>query len=158
MTATDPNTVLTTASGAKITVAELHARVSMPEPGVIVLREIDMGTPATLAAMGARIEELAAGLEAFGLVVDLSDSTGGTSTEYRRFLPEYFQGLSKRADGRMKHIAVAFLGNPLARVVTRFVIGRILGVPASIHKNAPLAIAAVRGSIPPKRDSYGTGV
>jgi hypothetical protein len=91
---------------------------------------------------------MAKDLSAYGVVVDLSDA-GGTSTtaEYRRFIPDYFSRLHARADGRLKRLSVVFIGSPVLRVAARFLVGRMSQVPFTVDKNRTIAIEAVRAAL-----------
>src|SRR5262245_27372725 len=92
------------ALGTRFPVRELRERVTVIEERIIVLREIDKGTPETMGIMGEAIEDLASGLGAYGIVIDLSEASGNTTPEYRRYIPEYFNGLKARSKGRLKLI------------------------------------------------------
>lgn len=136
--------VILDALGATLTVRELRDRVTMLEPNIVLMREIDKGTPETLAVLVAAIEEIAAGLDAFGVVLDLSDAAGMTTPEYRRCIPGLFEGMNARTEGRLKLISVVFKGSPILRVATRFLIGRMTRVPFGLEKNRELSLEAVR--------------
>lgn len=139
--------VIINAAGGTHTVRELRDRVTMLEPSIVLMREIDKGTPETLAVLVAAIEELATELGAFGLVLDLSDAVGITTPEYRRCIPGLFEGMYARTDGRLKLISVVFTGSPIVRVATRFLMGRMTRLPFALEKNRELALEAVRRAI-----------
>ena len=143
----DSEKIVTTAGGVQMTVAELRARVSVVEPGVILMREIDQGTPETLAIMGNALKEAAREMDVYGIVLDLEDSSGNISAEYRRFIPSYFDELWRASEGSFKLLAVAFSGNPVSRVVTKFLIGRMLDLPFTIEKDVEQATEAVRSRL-----------
>jgi hypothetical protein len=138
---------LVTATGEAFTVAQLRDRVSLIEPRIVVMREVDLGSPEMLDVMGARIEELTRGLAAYGLVIDLAASTGKITTEYRKYVPIYFSGLHERSQGALKLMSVAFYGNPVARIVTKFLVGRMLEVPITVENSLTQAVQAVRKAL-----------
>jgi hypothetical protein len=129
------------------TVRGLRDRVSLFEPRILQLREIDMGTRETLDMMGGRLEELAQGMTSFGILIDLGEATGGTTADYRKYVPQFFDAMVVKTGGALKHVGVVFYGNPLTRVVTKFFIGRIAKVPMTVHKNRELALDAIRAAI-----------
>jgi hypothetical protein len=135
------------AAGHVYPVSELRSRVSVLEPRIVLMREIDMGTPETLQAMSARIEEIAESYDAYGIVLDLTDVTGATTAEYRRYIPKHFLDMHTRSRGRLKLVAVAFFGNPVARVATKFLVARMSAVPFTIEKNRAMAVEAVRKAL-----------
>ena len=135
--------------GGRWTVRELRERVSLAEPRILLYREIASGTPETLRIVGQAIEELSADLDAYAIVIDLADAaSGSTTSEYRRFIPEFFKDLNEKAGGALKHIAVVFYGNPVLRVVTKFLVGRMMDMPFSIHASRAQALQAARQALP----------
>jgi hypothetical protein len=131
--------------GRPFTVSSLHDRVTLVEPGVVELRELDTGSPEALVVFGDRIVELTRDLDAYSLLVNLADATGSMTTPYRQFIPGWFRNL--HAGGTLKHCAVAFFGHPVARVVSRFLVARILDVPCSVHGNREKALQAARQAL-----------
>src|SRR5690606_9429782 len=107
------------------------------EPGIIHFREITSGTPETLRIMGARIEELATDFDAYGIIIDLTEVDGGTTGDYRRFIPEYFNEHSVRSKNRLKIVAVVFDANPVLRVAVRFLVARASNVPSACSERWP---------------------
>jgi hypothetical protein len=148
LAATDPDRVLTTANGGRVTVAELRARARVLEPRVVIWQDLPRATPQTLAVIGGRVEELCSEFDRFGILVDLSDvRDGATTTEYRKAIPAFFNGLGARSGNRLRHVAVAFEGNLVARAVANFVVTRMVQVPISVHKNVELALAALHQAL-----------
>jgi hypothetical protein len=139
--------VVLNAIGERYTVRELRERVSMAEPGVVLMREIPRGTPETMSLMGKRILELGLAEPAYGVVIDLHDTDGTTTPEYRKFLPACINGLHADSHGKLKHIGVAFQGNLVTRTVTNFVVARMLNAPVSVHKARADALEAVRAAL-----------
>jgi hypothetical protein len=142
-----PVTILRNTLGTPFTIAQLHDRVSMLDNRVILLREIVRGTPETMTVMGERILELGRRLDCFGLVIDLLDTDGSTTSEYRRFLPGCINGLHVDSKGKLLHIGVAFQGNLVTRTVTNFVVGRLVDAPISVHKSRADALGAVHRAL-----------
>jgi len=134
------------ANGRKFTLEALRQRVSVLEPRILLMREVDAGTPATLDAMGETIIELTASLDDYGLVVDLSEAQGTLTADYRRYIPEFFERLRARS-ARLRHIAVVFEANPVVRIATKFLVARMTEIPFSVHKTRSLAQDAVRAAI-----------
>jgi hypothetical protein len=143
----DLDRVLESAGGERFTVRQLRERVSVLEPGVVLMEEINRGTPETLLVITAAIEELAADMDAYGIVLDLTDSEGSTTSEYRKFIPKHFTELHTRSNGRLKLVAVAFVGSQVARVASKFLIGRMTSVPMAIERDRDNAVRAVRKAI-----------
>lgn len=132
--------------GGSITVRELHTRVTMVEPCIVLMREINKPTPATLGCLFAAVERLAEDCEQFGLVVDLVDTSGG-GAEYRRFIPKRFSALYESHGDRLKLIAVASTGNVVSRVATKFVVGRMTQIPFTVESDRQNAVLAVRKAL-----------
>jgi hypothetical protein len=146
--AEDLDRVVPALGAGSYTVRQLHARITILEPRIVVWQEIPDGTVETLAIMGQRMEELGQGFDRFCLLVDLADAKrGSTTAAYREAIPRYFNSLKRRLDGRLRHIAVAFEHNLVARTVTQFLIGRMVDVPISVHKNRALAIAVIHEAL-----------
>ncbi len=139
--------VIIDGAGNRFTREEMNARVTVLEDGIIVMREMTKPSPATLEAMGARIEALAAGRNAYGILVDLSDNQGSTSTDYRRFIPQYFSELTARSHGAVKLVAVVFRGNPVLRVAANFIVARITDTPFALFKTHDEAVDAIRKAL-----------
>jgi len=135
------------AAGTRFTAEELRGRVTLVEPRIVVMREMTKPTTATLKVMTQRVEELLQGLEAFGMIIDLSDNQGYTTSEYRRFIPAYFADFTARSKGALKMIAVVFVGNPVLRVAANFIVARVSEAPFSLYKTHEDALAAVRAAI-----------
>ena len=135
--------------GVRWTVRQLRERVSLPEPRVVLYREIASGSPETLQIVGQTIEELVLGLDAYAIVIDLADAAdSSTSGEYRRFIPDFFKGLNRRAGGALRQVAVVFYGNPVLRIVTKFLVGRMIDIPFSIHSSRAQALHSARQALP----------
>jgi hypothetical protein len=135
------------ATGKAYTVRELRSRVSLHEPRIVLLREVEGGTRETLDLIGETILELTRALPAWGMVVDLADAVGNPTADYRSYIPQFFTALHGQSGGRLRQVAIAFVGNPVARVVTQFVMSRFTRVPVSIQKNRAQAIDVVRRTL-----------
>lgn len=134
--------------GGSITVRALCERVAMVEPGIVVMREIDRPSPATLMCLFSEVERLAADCEKFGVVVDLPKAAGSVHTaEYRRFIPKRFSELHASHPHRLKLVAVASTASLASRVATKFLIGRMTNVPLTLEKSRERAIEAVRKAL-----------
>ena len=131
--------------GGRVTVRELRARVTSIDPRVVLLRELDGATVETLTIMGQVIDELTRGLDGYSVLIDLSDASGMTTLEYRRFIPQFFTKLHEQ--GGLKHVAVAFYGNAAVRIASKFLIARMMSVPFSIHANRAQALHAARAAL-----------
>lgn len=129
-----------------ITVRELYERVSLVEPCIILMREINKPTPATLTCLFQAVERLADDCDAFGLVVDLMDTSGG-GADYRRFIPKRFSALHESHGDKLKLIAVASTGNVVSRVATKFVVGRMTQMPFAVESSRENAVQAVRKAL-----------
>jgi hypothetical protein len=132
--------------GKTHTVRELRARVSLLEPRIIAMRELNSGAPATLDTMGEVIRELSEELNEYCIVVDLTEARGSITSEYRRYIPEFFDKLYARPQ-RLRHIGLVFHANPVVRVVTKFMVARITKIPFSIYKSTPLALEGLRAEL-----------
>lgn len=143
----DLDAELGTDGGDSITVRELSERVSVIEPGIVLMREIEKPTPATLRCLFAAVNRLSADFERFGVVVDLLEGGGAASAEYRRFVPKCFSDVHAQHGERLKLIAVASTGSLPNRVATKFVIGRMTQVPLALEKSREHAVAAVRKAL-----------
>jgi hypothetical protein len=134
------------ADGTKFTRAALRERVSVLEPRVLLMREVDAGTRATLDAMGEAIVELTENLGSYGLVVDLSEARGTLTADYRRYIPQFFEQLRTRS-AELRHIGLVFEANPVVRIATKFLVARMTAIPFSVHKTRALALDAVRAHL-----------
>ena len=134
-----------TTRGEKYAVREVRERISLAEPRVVLLRELDGATIETLSIMGEAVAELTQGLDAYAILVDLSEATGMTTPDYRRFIPQFFTNLHQK--GALKHVAVAFYGNAAVRIASKFLIARMMQVPFSIHANRASALQAARTAL-----------
>lgn len=135
------------ADGSRTTVRSLHDRVAMLEPGIFRFYEVKKPTPETLQTMTAKIEELASDLDAYGVIIDLSDSEGSTSSDYRRYIPRHFEEMASRSGGALRQIAVALDTNPVVRVAAKFIIGRVASAPFEVYRTPDEAIAGVRRAL-----------
>lgn len=135
------------ADGKPITVRALHERVVVLEPGIFRFSELKKPTQATLEVMARRVEALAAGLDAYGVIIDLSDSEGSTTSEYRRYIPRYFAEWAVRARGALRQVALPIDANPVVRVAAKFIVSRIADAPFVVYRSPHEAIAGVRAAI-----------
>lgn len=140
---TDLQRDLVLSDGKVITVQALIERVSILEPGMVLMREVDRATPDSLRVMTHEIERVAEDFDAWVLVLDLSDAKGSITAEYRKFIPKHFEELYNRS-GKLRQVGVALAGNPIVRVISKFLIGRITNVPYSMYKNIDVAVESMR--------------
>lgn len=126
--------------GTRYTAGQLRQRVSLVEPRIILLRQIPVGAKEPLLVMTDRVLELAPADSPWGLVVDLQESKGILSAEYRKFLVEHLPSLGAAC------IAMAMYANPVVRGVSKFVAKR-LGLNAGVYKNDEEAVSAVRAQL-----------
>lgn len=89
------------------------------------------------------VEAAAKDFDAYCLVLDLTDAKGSITPEYRKFIPKHFEELY-RDSGKLKQVGVAFAGNPIVRVISKFLIGRISNVPYSMYKSVDATVEAMR--------------
>lgn len=143
----DLDAELVTEGGEPITVRELSERVTVVETGIVLMREIERPTPATLRCLFGAVDRVAADFTAFGIVVDLLDGGGAASAEYRRFVPKCFAEVHAHHGERLKLIAVASTGSLPTRVAAKFVIGRMTQVPLTLEPTREQAIEAVRRAL-----------
>jgi hypothetical protein len=144
----EANRQVTNAAGVRFTVRELHERVSVLEPGIVLMREIDRGSPETLAVIIDAIEAAAKDFQVYCLVLDLGDAAGSPLTgEYRSSIPRQFEGLHQRSRGRLKQIAVAFDANPVVRIISKFLIARMTNVPFVVYKSRATALEGARQAL-----------
>jgi len=135
------------ARGRAFTIRELRDRVTLAEPRVVLLREIEGGTTSTLGVFGEKVEELTKGLDAYSMVVDLGESADVIPTpEYRRYIPDFFGELHGRSGGALRHVAVVFHGNAAIRVALKFLSTRMVSMPISFHANRAVAFRAARAA------------
>jgi hypothetical protein len=131
--------------GDSITVRELRARVEVLEPNIVSMQDLDGPTPATLTVMTERVMELSADMPRFGVLVDLSRAARrAPSKEYRKFIPTCWTQLHADSKGRLAIVAVAFTGSQVARVMTKFLIGRMTSVPFTMERSVEDAVRAIR--------------
>ena len=143
----DLDEMVTLTDGSTVTVGELHARVSMLEPQIVLMREIEHCSVASLKCMGDAIEQAAAGVEAFGLILDLAETSGSSTSEYRSFIPKHFGALHARSKGRLKLVAVVSTSSLAARIATKFVVGRMAQIPFTVEATRDNAVAEIHKAL-----------
>ncbi len=142
----DMDRVVTFRDGSEFTVAQLYARVVLLDPGIIHVREAPLGFEESLPFLTNAAVRLSNG-KPFGIVLDLVDAKGETTAGYRKFIPKHFTELFEHQQGRLVHLAVAFGGSPVARIASKFLIGRMMKIPISIDKDRDSAADAVRKAL-----------
>lgn len=143
----DLNRKVALSDGTYTTVGELRARVVEVEPGIFRFAELEKPTPATLQAMTAKIEELAAGLEAFAILIDLSHSQGSTTPEYRKYIPRHFAEWTTRSEGALRQVAIPLAGNAVVRVAAKFIVSRIADAAFVVYRSPEEALRGLREAI-----------
>lgn len=133
--------------GSHTTVGALRARVVILEPGIYKFSELEKPTPASLQAMTAKIEELASGLAAFGIMIDLSESQGSTTAEYRKYIPRHFAEWAKRSGGALRQVALPMASNAVVRVAAKFIVSRIADAPFVVYRSPEEALRGLREAI-----------
>jgi hypothetical protein len=96
--------------------AELRNRVSRLDERLFLIREIPTQTPSTVGALFDRLEELAAGLDKFAYIVDLTGAAR-PDAQTRAKLKERIQGINHR----LVHVGVVVGANAVMRAVAKLV-------------------------------------
>jgi hypothetical protein len=122
-----------------ITVAELHRRCAVLEPGIVLYHEIPDGTAETFEVMLERVYELGAQFERFAIVIDMTEST--TRPRGRHF--ELILRALKR--GAIHHAGVQ-PGRELLRQVNNFIMKRI-NRDISLHGSRAEALQAAQTAL-----------
>ena len=121
-----------------MTVAELEARCSVLEPGVVLLREVANGTAETYEVMTDRAIELGSQFGRFALVVDLEDVSVRPKAGYLEQI--------KRSMVVAEHLAVTQPRSAFLRIVAGFVIARMSSKTSS-HDSIAAATVACRRAL-----------
>jgi hypothetical protein len=143
----DPQRIVQTAKGGEVTVGQLWDRVTMVEPNILSMQDLDGGTPETLTILTDRILDLAAELPRFGVVIDLTKIGAPPTGDYRKFIPGHWEQVHADAGGRLVLVAVAVSGSPVARVIGKFLIGRMIRIPMELVKSLDAAVGAIRKAL-----------
>ena len=98
-----------------VPVGALRKRVSILEPGIVLLREAPNGTYETYSVLLERAKELGRGFDDYALVVDLSEATERPRGRYLELI--------RRSSDEPVHVALTQPGGGLLRAALRFVIG-----------------------------------
>jgi hypothetical protein len=125
--------------GGTITLADLRARCSVLEPGIVQMREIPNGSVDAFIFMVDHCYTLGAAFDRFAFVIDLAEATVRPSGKY---LEEIWRGFRRGAI----HHAYIQPGSGFMRAVLRFVLGRAKA-NTSVHGTQAEAIAAARRAI-----------
>lgn len=133
--AKDPDERVRTATG-HTTVGALHARCSVIEPGIVLMREIPDATAEAFDVLFARSCELGSAFERFVIVVDLSEAL-------ERPKGAYLEAIRRSFDGPAMHHAVTQPGRALMRIVVGFVLSRMTD-KSSVHASVAAATDAMR--------------
>ena len=129
--------------GPLLTAAEretLRSQVSLRDDGIVSWREAPVTTTYQIDAYAERLAELVQPMEAYLLLVDLTD-TIRPSPEVLERLREFFSTQTK-----MRHAAVFTGKNFLLNVAAQFVLARIGFGSYSVHKTRDDALAALRSA------------
>jgi hypothetical protein len=129
-------------AGGSLTVAELHRRCSVVEPGIVLMREIPGGTAQALRVMSERVRELGRPFGAFAVVVDLTEVDMRPKGDY---LVAIRESVVEPA-----HTALTQPGSAFMRGVLRFVMG-FLSNKASVHATIDEAVARARAALAAQR-------
>lgn len=129
--------------GPLLTAAEretLRSQVSLLDDSIVSWREAPVTTTHQIDAYAERLAELVRPMEAYLLLVDLTD-TNRPSPEVLERLREFFSTQTK-----MRHAAVFTGKNFLLNVAAQFVLARIGFGSYSVHKTRDDALAALRNA------------
>jgi hypothetical protein len=118
---------------------ELRDRVWKVEDRLFVMNEVPVQSPFSLDVMFDRLEELAAGLERFAYVVDLSGVRRPDAQARERLRQRV-----KRINPRLAHVGVIIGVNVVIRAVARLAAFTVGFRSISFHMSADEAMEACR--------------
>jgi hypothetical protein len=121
--------------------AAIKSRVEVLENGIIRYRELPMQTPFSVDLMHDRMEELVAGWERFGQVVDLTCCRRPDAATRARVKQRI-----RHLRPRLVHVAVIVGANSVIRAVAS-IVGYALGVTVTLHPTEEKAFEAVRNAL-----------
>ncbi len=116
----------------------VDSRISEPEPGIFVVRELRGGTSETWAQISNRVIELTASRDRWAMIIDLGEVQARPKGEYREAITVTLKNMSAL------HIAMVQPGNVLLRSVLRFIMSNITE-RSSVHKDVDSALEKTRG-------------
>ena len=122
--------------------AELRRRVTQIDDRLVLLVEVPVQTPFTLDVLFDRLEELAAGLDRFAYVVDLS----GVRRPDARVRERLKQRVA-RINRRLVHAGLVVGGNAVIRAVAKLTAFSIGFRSFSFHKTVDEALEACRRAL-----------
>ena len=135
-----------------MSVGALLERVSSPEPGILVLREVDGQTVEGAAITLGRISELAEEMDHFAVIVDLSEVPTRPASDYREFMEKWAMA--------MPPFHTAYVLPPvgaITRMALRWVALRVLKVhpesTSSNHDSVAEAVAHCRRHLAQRREA-----
>lgn len=132
----EPPSSFTLPDGSTVSLQQLDERVTVVEPGIVMLNELQQGTRETLHQFGEIMREKANGFERYVHLVDLSN-VAIPSAEYRETIVEWMKLQP------CVHTCFVQPGFIVVRVALRFMIGRA-GTSMSIHASLDEAVVAAR--------------
>lgn len=146
----DPNQRIRTAKGTA-TVAELEARCSIIEPGIVLLREPPHNNADTFEVVLDRTWQLGTQFDRWACLTDLSETT-------ERPTGRYLQTIRRRCiaklgqPGEPLHIAIVQPSSTFLRSVLGFVLGR-MSEHATVHATRDAALKACRDALAVDQES-----
>src|SRR5262245_7282529 len=140
----EPSETVRNAVGT-VTVAELHARCSVVEPGVVLLREVPNNTVDTYEVLIDRAFEIGVEFDRWTMVVDLSEVTERPKGKYLALIRE--RSINPLGSpGAPVHLATTQPGSIFLRAVLAYVLGR-MSPRTSVHPTRDAALAACRTAL-----------
>jgi hypothetical protein len=130
------------AEASSADVAALRSRVFRIDDRLFMLREVPTQTPFTVDVLFDRLGELAAGLDRFAYVVDLSEA-GRPDARTRARLRERILEINQR----LAHVGVAVGSSAVIRAVAKLVAFASGFRSLSFHDSVPEATEACRRAL-----------
>jgi hypothetical protein len=127
-----------------ISVADLEARCSVVEPGVVLVREIPNNTAEAFEVLMECARELARPFERWAMIVDLTETTERPKGRYLEIIRSEIRRTG--SVGTPFHTGAIRPSGAFLRTVTRFVIER-MSPHVTIHGSRPSALAACRDAL-----------
>jgi len=121
---------------AQLSIEELHDRVEVVEPGIVLFREPPGGDVDNFRVIVARVAELGAPFGDFVVLIDLADAT--------RPGPKLVEELLEVARTVGIHWCAIGSPNRFMQAVARFVMSRLVKLPATYHASYEDALEHAR--------------
>jgi len=122
--------------------AEIRNRVSRIDGALFLMTEVPVQTPFTLDVMFDRLEELAAGVDRFAYVVDLSWVQRPDAAAREKLRERVV-----RINSRLVHVGVAVGGNVVIRAVAKLAAFSVGFQSFSFHRSVEEAVEACRRAL-----------